>query len=81
MTDYILTGLAKRRAELAGEIEATHEQLRSMVLGLENLDATIQQVDPNYQVEAIRLKAFRPPKDWANRGEMSRIPEHAEADM
>jgi hypothetical protein len=24
MTDYVLTGLVKRRAELAGEIEATH---------------------------------------------------------
>jgi hypothetical protein len=44
-----------------------------MVLDLENVDATIQQFDPNYQVEAIRPKAFRPPKDWSNRGEMTRI--------
>lgn len=73
MTDYVLTGLVKRRAELAGEIEATHEHLRSMVLALENLDATITQFDPTYQVEAIRPKAFRPPKDWANRGEMTRL--------
>jgi hypothetical protein len=26
MTDYVLTGLVKRRAALAGEIEATHNQ-------------------------------------------------------
>jgi hypothetical protein len=25
------------------------------------------------QVDAIKPKAFRPPKDWANRTEMSRI--------
>jgi len=43
------------------------------VTDLENLDATIRQFDPSHNVEAIRPKAFRPPKDWANRGEMSRI--------
>jgi hypothetical protein len=33
-------GENKRRAELAGEIERTHEALRKMVLDLENLHAT-----------------------------------------
>jgi hypothetical protein len=73
MTDYVLTGLVKRRAELAGEIESTHDKLRQLVADLENLDATILQFDPKHSVEAIRPKAFRPPKDWANRGEMSRF--------
>jgi len=73
VTDYVLVGLVKRRAELAGDIENAHEALRKMVHDLEHLDATIQQFDPNYLVEAIRPKAFRPPKDWANRGEMTRI--------
>lgn len=73
MTDYVLTGLVKRRAELTGDIERTHAALRKMVDDLENLDATIRQFAPDYQVEAIRPKAFRPPKDWANRGQMSRI--------
>jgi hypothetical protein len=63
----VIAALVTRRTELAGEIEATHEALRKMVMDLENLDATIQQFDPNYQVEAIRPKAFRPPKDWSNR--------------
>lgn len=70
---HIIAALVKRRAALAGEIEATHEALRKLVLDLENLDATIQQFDPSYRVEAIRPKAFRPPKDWSNRGQMSRI--------
>jgi hypothetical protein len=73
MTDYVLTGLVKRRAELAGEIESTHDKLRQLVTDLENLDATILQFDPKHSVEAIKPKAFRPPKDWANRGEMSRF--------
>ncbi len=44
-----------------------------MVLDLENLDATVRLFDPTHQVEAIKPKPFRPPKDWANRGEMTRI--------
>ena len=73
MTDYVLTGLVKRRANIAGEIERTHDQLRQLLADLEHIDATILQFDPSHQVEAIKPKAFRPPKDWANRGQMSRI--------
>ncbi len=73
MTDYVLHGLVKRRAELAGEIERTHQHLRKIVADIEALDATILQFDPTYQIEAIKPRAFRPPKDWAKRGEMTRI--------
>jgi hypothetical protein len=72
MTDYVLTGLVKGRADLAGEIEATHEHLRRMIEDLEKLDSVILQFDPTHQVEAIRPKAFRPPPDWARRGEMTK---------
>ncbi len=70
---HVITALVKKRAHLAGDIENAHEALRKMVLDLENLDATLRLFDPDYHVEAIRPKAFRPPKDWSNRGQMSRI--------
>lgn len=73
MTSIVLNGLIKRRVELTGEIEDTHAKLRQMIIDLEALDSTIQQFDPNFHVEAIRPKAFRPPKDWAQRGEMTRL--------
>ena len=73
MVDYVITGLVKRRAAITGEIERTHERLRDLLSNLEHLDATILQFEPDHQVEAIRPKAFRPPKDWANRGQMTRI--------
>ena len=53
MTDYVLTGLVKRRAEVAGEIEATHEKLRGTLANLESLDLTIQQFYPDYMVELV----------------------------
>jgi len=46
-----VSGLIKRRAEFAGEIERTREALRKMVLDLENLDATILQFEPDFRVE------------------------------
>ncbi len=73
MTDYVVTGLVKRRAELTGEIERTHEDLRGMLADLEALDATLLMFAPDFQIEAIQPKAFRPPKDWSRRGEMTRI--------
>jgi hypothetical protein len=73
MTDYVLTGLVKRRAEVTGEIEAIHERLKVLLTDLESLDATILQFDPSHRVEAIRPRALRPPADWSNRGQMSRI--------
>jgi hypothetical protein len=72
MTDYVLTGLVKRRAELAGEIEATHDRLRKMIEELEKLDSVILQFNPSHQVESIKPKAFRPPSDWSHRGEMTK---------
>ncbi len=73
MTDYVLTGLVKRRAAIAGEIEATHDTMKKLLADLASLDATIIQFKPGYVVEAIRPKAFRPPRDWAHHGEMSRL--------
>ncbi len=73
MTDYVMLGLTKRRAELTGEIERTHERLSKMLADLENLDQTIRQFSPDFQVETIKARAFRPPADWANRGQMSRV--------
>ena len=70
---HVISALVKHRANLAGEIERTHEHLRELVIDLENLDATILQFKPDFQVEAVKPKAFRPLKDWSRRGEMTRI--------
>ena len=70
---HVITALVRRRAELSGDIEITHERLSQMIKDLETLDKTILMFDPDYQVETIKPKAFRPPEDWSKRGEMSRL--------
>lgn len=73
MSEMVVQGLIKRRATLTHEIEETHERLRQMVIDLENLDATLLQFDPSLEIETIKPRAFRPPKDWSKRGEMMRL--------
>ena len=62
MTDYVMHGLTKRRAELTGKIEAAHEALRQMLADLESLDATIVQFSPDFKVKTIKPKAFVRPR-------------------
>lgn len=73
MKNHMIEGLAKARAELAGEIDRTHERLRKLVADLEHVDATLRIVAPDLAVEAIKPKVFRPPADWSKRGEMTRL--------
>ncbi len=72
MTDYVLQGLTKRRAELAGELEGCHQRVAQLVRDLEHLDATIRLIAPDAEPEAIAPR-FRPPADWSHRGQMSRM--------
>lgn len=69
----MVEGLAKKRAQVAGEIERTHEALRKLAADLEHIDATLRIVAPDMAVEAIKSKVFRPPADWSKRGEMARM--------
>lgn len=73
MTDYMVTGLAKRRAEIAGELTAAHKRVSQLAHDLATIDAALAVVAPDMEVEAIRPRMFRPPDDWANRGQMSRL--------
>ena len=73
MTDMVVLGLMKRRSMLTHDIEQSHERLRQMVIDLESLDATLLQFDPTLEIETIKPRAFRPPADWAKRGEMMRL--------
>ena len=70
---YVIAGLIRKRAELAGKIEKTYADLRQMVADLETTDAALAIFDPDFKAETIKPRAFRPPKDWANRGEMARM--------
>lgn len=51
-----LSGLAEKRAEIAGQIAHTRAMLRQLIIDLDHVDAAIRIFDPSYDVEGIRQK-------------------------
>jgi len=76
MTDYgnshVLSGLIRKRAELAGQIEHTQQALRQLLIDLDSLDATIRMFDPEIDLDEVKPKPL-PARSPAFRGEVSRI--------
>lgn len=72
MTNYVLLGLTKRRAELAGEADALKARLAQLGTDAMHLEAVIRQFDPDYDLASIKGIRQRSP-DAAQRGERSRV--------
>jgi hypothetical protein len=74
MTDLALAALSRKRAELAGEIEARLAEADRLRADLVHLDAAIRILCPEAEPELIRPK--RPSRrgcDWFGRGELGRL--------
>ena len=71
MVDYVVSGLVKRRAEVAGEVDALKPRIARIATDIGHLDATIRLFGPNHDIAGIRPKRVRA-GGAASRGEMSR---------
>jgi hypothetical protein len=69
--EHVLSGLTRKRAEIAGQIEHTQATLRKLVIDLDAIDAAIRIFDPEADIGAIKAKTY-PPRHAAFRGEMMR---------
>jgi hypothetical protein len=72
MTDYLLEGLKKTRADITGEIALCHTRLQKLSTDLEHVDGVLAVIAPDFVAESVLPKVFTPPKSWSKRGEMSR---------
>lgn len=70
--EHVLAGLIRKRAEIAGQIEAAQMQLRQLVIDIDNVDATIRLFKPDIDLEEIKPKPL-PPRHTAFKGEIARI--------
>jgi hypothetical protein len=70
--ENLLAGLIRKRAEIAGKIEATQMQVRQLIIDIDNVDATIRLFKPDIDLEEIKPKLL-PPRHTAFKGEVSRI--------
>lgn len=73
MTDYMLEGLKRTRAEITGEIARTQARLARLANDLEHIDGVLRMLAPDFVQESVRPKVFVPPASWSKRGEMSRV--------
>ena len=72
MTDPILPGLVRRRAELAGAAQRLRAELTKTDADLVHVDAVIQQIAPELNPSTIPPKRPRLP-EHAGRGEVTRF--------
>jgi hypothetical protein len=74
MSDLAVSALVRKRAEIAGEIEAKLAEVDRLRADLAHLDAAIRIVCPEARPELIKPK--RPSRkgcDWFGRGELGRL--------
>lgn len=71
MTSPALNGLIKKRSEIAGRIQALHDEAGRLIASLDHLDAAIRMFDPEIDFQDIPVKLL-PPPNAAFRGEFQR---------
>ena len=74
MSEHTITVLSRKRAELAGEIEARASALDQLRADLAHLDAAIRIMCPEAEPELIQpKKPSRKGCDWFGRQELPRL--------
>jgi len=59
LSNPVLSGLIRKRQELAGDLDAAQAQLRRVVASLDAMDATIRLFSPDLDLNAARVRPAR----------------------
>ena len=54
VNENLLSGLIRKRAEIAGQLEEVQMRLRQLVVEVDNLDGTIRLFKPDMDLDDIR---------------------------
>ncbi|OJU94726.1 MAG: hypothetical protein BGO06_22305 [Shinella sp. 65-6] len=71
MTSPTIKGLLRKRAELAGRIQAFHEEAGRLIADLDHIDRTLRIFDPEIDFQELPVRLL-PPPNAAFRGEFQR---------
>ena len=69
---HVVTGLLRKRSEIAGQIEHAHRTLNDLIADLDYIDNAIRIIDPSVDAALTKTKPY-PPRMGSFRGEMSRF--------
>ncbi len=70
--EHVLSGLIRKRQEVAAELDAAQSRVRRLVLEIDAVDATIRLFDPSSEIGLVRVRPA-PRRHMAFRGESSRL--------
>ena len=69
---YIINGLVKKRAEIAGQLEDAQMRVRQFIIDIDNVDNVLRQFQPDIALDEIRPKPV-PPRHTAFHGEIAKV--------
>ena len=73
MSDHVISGLIRRRREMAGDILELLGKADVLANNLAALDQTLRLFAPGIDLAPIPALQSRPKPDWAFRGEVARM--------
>lgn len=73
MNDSVVSGLIRRRRELAGDLLELMAKVDALTSDIEALDRVLRQFDPGIRLSSIPPLKARPKPDWALHGDVVRI--------
>ena len=68
----VLSGLIRKRQEVAADLDAAQSRLRQLILDIDALDATIRLFQPDIDLAAVKVRPT-PRRHEASRGDTSRL--------
>ena len=69
--EHVISGLVRKRAELAGHIDAQQDKLRALQTDLAHVDATLRMFQPDINLSGVKVRPV-PGHAAALYGEMTR---------
>ncbi len=72
MHENVVSGLVRRRRELALEADTVRGQYEALLADVAALDRSILLFDPDFAIAAIAPLSFTRKEDWAKRGAIAR---------
>ena len=68
----VLSGLIRKRQEIAAELDAAQSKVRQPILDIDAVDATIRLFQPDIDLDAVKVRPT-PRRHEAHRGDTSRL--------
>ena len=68
----VLSGLIRKRQEVAAELDAAQSRMRQLILDIDALDATLRLFQPGIDLDVVKVRPT-PRRHEAHRGDTSRL--------